>query len=1131
MVGHLRLRVLGPVEIGDGDTAVVVRRPLERGLLVRLALARGVVVPDGMLAADLWDDDEGTVERLRVVVSRLRRTLGPAGAAVVRAGGGYRVDADVPDLRAMTAAAERADAAARAGDHATARAAAGEALGCWRGPALSDLRSLPFARAEADRLDGRRVELTVARLAAEQASGDGAPVPAELVELAARHPLHEPLRGMLAVGLYRAGRQADALAELAGLRRTLADELGVDPTAATTRLELRLLRQDPDLLPAPAPPPAPAGRAGAAVAPAPDTGLVGRDAELAVLAGALDRALAGEPAVVLVEGGPGIGRTRLLEAAGVLAAARGIPAATGRAVAGGGAPVFGPWRRALERWAREVGPAVAGPVLAGAPEPVARVLPELGGTPPPPGPAPSGPDERLGLFEHVAALVADAADAGPGLVLLLDDLHLADPASLMLLGHVARTDRRCPLLVVVSLTDGALDDDRAAARAALLRAPATVRIAPAGLPADAVAVLLRRESGRAPDEATVAAVVRRTGGNPLFVRELARVPDSAAQELPAAVRDVVAGRLAVHSAPVREVLVAAAVLGGGVDADLVAAVTGTAVVDVLDRLDDAVAAGLLAPDHHFAHEIVRDAVVLQAARGTRARIHLRAAEHLDATGGDGAALAHHRLAALPLGDRAAAVRAATAAADLALHRFAFEEAAALLERALAAGPGGPPERAALLLDRARAQYLGHDVAGAVRSCEDAAALAAHLDDPELLGRAATLLPEVGDAGWLATSRRWCRTALAGLPDADSPLRARLTAQLAAASAWDDDRAGPDRVVATGTAALAMGERVGDPAACAIALRALQLARSGPAGTRPRLDLGDRMTALADGLGDSAELWGRLWRFDALVQLGRTADAEAELDLLEPVVARMRRPLPHWHLVRNRACLLSARGRFTEARAAADEAIRLAERGHHPAAEYPAHALRTSIAMLTGDPLDPRLPAIERQQPPPRLLTMLTALWQARHGDAEEAAALYEQLPRPETVALRPFMEVLFHATSGGLAAALGDDRAADHAYAALSPWAELHVAAGAGVAWTEGSVHGVLGVIAGARGRTGDAVDHLRAAVAADAAAGLLPHACLARARLAAALRRRGDAGDRAEADALAAEAAGTAARLGLALP
>jgi predicted ATPase/DNA-binding SARP family transcriptional activator len=354
----LDVLVLGPVTVRAGDATIVVERLLERALLTRLALAGGSPVPDARLAADLWGEAElaRPTERLRVLVSRLRAALpaapgsGVAGAGrsrqaspLVRTPGGYALDAHAADLVKARAAAERAHAAARSGDHAGARGSAAQALGLWRGSALADLRAIPYAELEGERLEAWRLDLMVQRLTADLALGAAAEVSAELERLADEHPLHERLSCLLALALCRTGRQADALDRLARLRRRLADALGVDPGPETAALELRILRQDPSLqltnatpaqgetAPSPEPPPLPVEPAASDQArprvrlPGPATSFVGRDGELAALVRRLAR-----PGLVTLTGGPGSGKSRLaIEAAKAVAQA---PAAEPRAV-------------------------------------------------------------------------------------------------------------------------------------------------------------------------------------------------------------------------------------------------------------------------------------------------------------------------------------------------------------------------------------------------------------------------------------------------------------------------------------------------------------------------------------------------------------------------------------------------------------------------------------------------------------------------------------------------------------------------------------------------------------------------------------------------------------------------------
>lgn len=317
----LDVRVLGGTTITSGRLRVAVERPLERALLVRMALARGDTVFDDRLAADLWDDDDMVrpMQRLRVVASRLRNALGEHASLMSRTAGGYRLAARMPDLLAAETAAGRLHTAARTGDHAGVRDAADAALACWQGRSLDGLQAFAFARAEAARLDLWRLELTVHGLTAALELGAAVELVAELTSLTAEHPLHEPLHGLLARALYRTGQQAAALDALARLRNGLVEELGVDPAPDIVELEARIMRHDPALTPHPDAVAlirrdTPVRRARTKL-PQPTTRFVGRESELAALLTEL-----AHPGVTALVGAAGTGKSRLASEAARAAA-------------------------------------------------------------------------------------------------------------------------------------------------------------------------------------------------------------------------------------------------------------------------------------------------------------------------------------------------------------------------------------------------------------------------------------------------------------------------------------------------------------------------------------------------------------------------------------------------------------------------------------------------------------------------------------------------------------------------------------------------------------------------------------------------------------------------------------------
>jgi hypothetical protein len=208
-----------------------------------------------------------------------------------------------------------------------------EALGLWRGPPLAEWADEPWAEPEIARLTELRAAARERLMAAHLALGESALLVADLEAMVTEEPLREERWRLLALALYRAHRQADALGALRRARTTLADELGVDPGPALRELEQQVLAQSPALA-APVRPP----RTQAETTPAPSVpdDLLDRERELAAVRAALDDLIAGEPRLLLIEGPAGIGKTRLLTEARRLAAERSVRVLAAAAVS---------WRR------------------------------------------------------------------------------------------------------------------------------------------------------------------------------------------------------------------------------------------------------------------------------------------------------------------------------------------------------------------------------------------------------------------------------------------------------------------------------------------------------------------------------------------------------------------------------------------------------------------------------------------------------------------------------------------------------------------------------------------------------------------------------------------------------------------
>ena len=249
-------RLLGPLEVDDGDRPLPLGEGRHRIVLVLLLLHRNEAVPSERLIDALWGEapPPTAAKVLQNHVSRLRRELGDRdGRRLQTRGHGYRLvvdggEVDADRFEALLREGGQALAEERAAD---ARARLLEALALWRGPPLADVAYEEFAQAEIARLEEQHAAAVEQRIDADLALGRHADVVPELEGLVADHPLRERLRAQLMIALYRCGRQADALEVYNAGRETLRDELGVEPGPALRELQVAILRQDPALAPAP----------------------------------------------------------------------------------------------------------------------------------------------------------------------------------------------------------------------------------------------------------------------------------------------------------------------------------------------------------------------------------------------------------------------------------------------------------------------------------------------------------------------------------------------------------------------------------------------------------------------------------------------------------------------------------------------------------------------------------------------------------------------------------------------------------------------------------------------------------------------------------------------------------------
>ena len=312
----LAVRVLGPLEVAVDGRPVALGGPKQRALLGLLVAGANRAHRVDALAEELWAGDPPgqPVRSIQVYVSALRKALGAHAGRLHAEPGGYRLALTLDELDAarFDELAGRAAAELAEGHPQPASNLLDEALGLWRGSAYAGLAEETF-RAEADRLEERRLAAQEWRLEAQLALGRHREAIAEIESLAAAYPYRERLQAALMLGLYRDGRPAEALAAYDRLRRTLDDELGIEPGPELRALQIAVLRQDATLMVEPI------EHRLRRHLPAPATGLVGRSAEIAAVVELLSTP---EVRLVTLTGPGGIGKTRVgLQAAHDLAAA------------------------------------------------------------------------------------------------------------------------------------------------------------------------------------------------------------------------------------------------------------------------------------------------------------------------------------------------------------------------------------------------------------------------------------------------------------------------------------------------------------------------------------------------------------------------------------------------------------------------------------------------------------------------------------------------------------------------------------------------------------------------------------------------------------------------------------------
>jgi DNA-binding SARP family transcriptional activator len=676
----MQFQILGPLRVTNGDDdEIALGGAKPAAVLAMLMLHANEVVSADRLIEDLWEGEPPptAAKTLQVHISRLRRAFGDDGP-IATARGGYTLETDPAqiDARRFESLVAAGSAALSEGAHARASSRLRHGLALWRGQALSDFAYASFAQDEIARLEGLRTVALEQAIEAELALGRHAELIPELKALVKRYPLSEHLRAQLMLALYRSGRQAEALGVYRAAHRVLVDQLGIEPSAELREMERAILSQDPALTTSPA-----KGRAQATRAERPQRGtFVGYERELASLEELLEQALVGHGRLALIAGEPGIGKTRLADELSAVADARGAEVAWGRCTRGSGAPAYWPWievLRALGTELRDVSPDETDGGLRDSDE------------------------ARFRLHDAVAGFLKRVASSKP-LMIVLDDLHAADPSTLSLLQFAAGAFMSAPILIVATYrdTEAAMEPLLRDTLNELARATDPMQLVLTGLSGEDTAHFVELNAGVAPMPALAGAIHDASSGNPLFVTELVRLlrAEDRLHELrghdsltlPRGVDQVITRRLEQLSGGCRDTLALGAVIGRDFGLTLLARAADTPPDDLIAHIDDALAARVVEPVgsdvFRFSHDLVRQTLEASLGGLERRRLHAAVGEAIEAlnsarTADVAGELAHHFAEALPAGDAAKAVHYLSVAGDHAADVLAHHEAAALYSRA------------------------------------------------------------------------------------------------------------------------------------------------------------------------------------------------------------------------------------------------------------------------------------------------------------------------------------------------------------------------------------------------------------------------------------------------------------------
>ncbi len=1025
--------------------------------------------------------------------------------------------------------------------------------------AYSEVHDEPFARAEARRLEEQRLSATETRIDAGLTLGRHQALAGELETLTSANPLRERLWSQRMLALYRSGRQAEALRVFQDLRSSLVAELGIEPGHEVTWLEHAILAHDA-ALDFPVPPEAgqarseelvpSSGRGSRVRVPDFEGALVGRASESALLDRWWSSVPEGGGRLLLVDGDPGIGKSRLAADFSGRAAAHGAMVLWGRCDEEPVAP-YQPFAEALGRYFHSLSEDAISDMPEWQLTELSRLVPRLEEHSPAPSDERGDPEnDRFRFFEALTATLNELGSEHD-VLLVIDNLQWADQPTLLLLRHVLRGTDGARLGIVAMYSDTeVLSEHRLRSMLADIRASHPVEsIHLQGLSPAAVEELAQAWP-EVPSE-LVPQLSKLTDGNPLFLDELLRQLQSRADEQhdeddvgpvlpdlspPEAIRELVARRVSRLPEDVIHLLQVAAVAGLVFDAAIVAEaadLSPDARLDAFDRAEESRLLRRVGADtkdrYGFSHALVREAIYGELLRGRRVRFHHAIAlamerAHAGALDRHVNELALHFFMGAPLGDADKALRYSIAAAERALRLLAFEETVGHFTRAREIcelyTPEDSPTHCDVLMGLAEAQNRAGDSSGANVTVARAADLARAMGDAERLAGVALRAGPLSYLGIVAANRdhvRLLEEARAALPDEDTSLRAMVMARLGLVTIYSYGIRKPgvlEHSLALNSEAVAIARRLGDRRTLGYALNARMHALWGIGPAPERLATGTELGEIAEEIGDELlALHGHMWCIRELLAQGHVEAVHTEVTRFRARDTGPVHPVEAAYAYNLAAMMAALAGNFDEAESLGRQAVEAAG-AHNELALSFYGALMAWTWWARGDLTSPdsTFSAIVAQAPTEYPMVRATlALIHAETGEREQAL---EDLRVLTALGWDEVADDQSEGVSVALAAAacgvLGSETSeiAARIYEQMRPYAGTAVVIRAPAAACIGPADQYLGLAARAMGDLALSEVHFEAALRLARRMSSPPFIAAAEIQLARTLRQRRGPGD-----------------------